>query len=88
MIAQYANKPLYVVVESYKFVRQFPLSQSDLPSPLALEWKDSLVDGEEVKVASATVDYTPPGLISLLLTDFGILSPSDISEHLFFLENR
>ncbi len=88
MIAQYANKPLYVVVESYKFVRQFPLSQSDLPSPLQLDYKDSFTEGEEVNVAKASVDYTPPGLISLLLTDFGILSPSDISEHLFFLENR
>jgi len=31
-MAKAANKPFYVAVESYKFVRYFPLSQYDLPS--------------------------------------------------------
>ncbi len=88
MISQYANKPFYVVVESYKFVQHFPLSQSDLPSPLVLDWKDSYTEGEDIQISTTAVDYTPPNLISLLLTDFGILAPSDTSEHLFFLDNR
>lgn len=31
-MANATNKPLYIVVESYKFVRLFPLNQYDLPS--------------------------------------------------------
>jgi translation initiation factor eIF-2B subunit alpha len=33
------------------------------------------------------VDYTPPALISLLFTDLGIITPTDVSERLFSLEN-
>ncbi|KAF9519976.1 hypothetical protein BS47DRAFT_1370529 [Hydnum rufescens UP504] len=32
IIAKAANKPLYALAESYKFLRSFPLSQYDLPS--------------------------------------------------------
>lgn len=32
VMAQFFNVPFYVVAESYKFVRAFPLSHNDLPS--------------------------------------------------------
>jgi translation initiation factor eIF-2B subunit alpha len=32
ILASYANVPLYVVAESFKFVHRFPLYQSDLPN--------------------------------------------------------
>ena len=47
IVAQAANKPLYAVVESYKFLNLFPLSQSDLPTRFSLEWKDTM-DNEPI----------------------------------------
>lgn len=32
VMAKALNKPFYVVVESFKFVRMFPLNQDDLPN--------------------------------------------------------
>ena len=32
VLAKTFNKPFYVVAESYKFVRMYPLNQSDLPN--------------------------------------------------------
>lgn len=32
VLAKTFNKPFYVVAESFKFVRMFPISQDDLPN--------------------------------------------------------
>lgn len=32
VMAKALNKPFYVVAESFKFVRMFPLNQDDLPN--------------------------------------------------------
>ena len=32
VLAKTFNKPFYVVAESFKFVRMFPISQNDLPN--------------------------------------------------------
>ncbi len=32
VMAKALNKPFYVVAESFKFVRMFPLTQADLPN--------------------------------------------------------
>ncbi|KAJ3120642.1 Translation initiation factor [Nowakowskiella sp. JEL0407] len=66
LAANAGSKPLYVVAESYKFARIYPLYQDDLPN------------NESVP----TVDYTPPNLISLLFTDLGILTPTGVSDEL------
>jgi translation initiation factor 2B subunit (eIF-2B alpha/beta/delta family) len=29
------------------------------------------------------IDYTPPNLITLLMTDMGILTPGDVTEHVY-----
>lgn len=31
MCANYMNKPFYVMAESIKFVKEYPLNQSDIP---------------------------------------------------------
>ena len=40
LVAKEMNKPLYVMCESYKFVRLYPLGQSDLPN----EFKVNVID--------------------------------------------
>lgn len=71
IVAHELKKPFYVVAESYKFVRKFPLNQYDL----GLEnIEDSL-------------DYTPPNYITLLFTDKGVLTPSAVSDELIKVYN-
>ncbi|CAI2174822.1 7616_t:CDS:2 [Funneliformis geosporum] len=90
VVAKAANKPLYAVIESYKFVRLFPLNQYDLPthtpdlltfpdleSPRYLSNNDESEDDvENFEASNPTVDYTPPDYITLLCTDLGVLTPS------------
>lgn len=74
--ARAINKPFYVVAESYKFIRMYPLNQSDVPAS---------ANSEESKLASYTndkLDYTPPAFITLILTDLGPLTTAAISDEL------
>jgi len=89
VMARAANKPFYAVVESYKFVRIFPLNQTDLPSKASC---NMLLDGrvEEQHMGGLrddhpTIDYTPPQYITLLFTDIGVLTPSGVSDELIKL---
>lgn len=104
MLAKAAGKPFYVVSESHKFVRLYPLGQDDLGMD------QNVVDfqtakgsqGEDEGVADMdgtaenkdkrnaamvgnleeSVDYTPPNLISGIITESGVLLPSAVSEEL------
>ncbi|KAK6192789.1 hypothetical protein SNE40_004202 [Patella caerulea] len=82
--AKAMNKPFYVVAESFKFVRLYPLNQKDLPSeykyPSAV-----LKSGCDLEQVHPLVDYTPPSYISLLFTDLGVLTPSAVSDELIQL---
>ncbi|MCJ1362621.1 translation initiation factor eIF-2B subunit alpha [Acarospora aff. strigata] len=144
LLAKAAGKPFYVVAESHKFVRLYPLSQYDLPieqkviefstaidedekqhqhpresqdaavpqlkhdssqdstsststaeTPfIALDEKHSYFDQDsntkttqrKHKPSTAdkrdAVDFTPPNLISALITESGVLTPSAVSEEL------
>lgn len=89
VMAKAANKPFYAVVESYKFVRVFPLNQDDLPSTASCNLLLG-ADGETQELARLreghpTVDYTPPKYITLLFTDIGVLTPSGVSDELIKL---
>ncbi|CAG2122445.1 unnamed protein product [Medioppia subpectinata] len=77
--AKTMNKPFYVLAESYKFIRLYPLNQSDVPS--RLKWKSNRPDYE----AHPLVDYTPPSYITLLLTDLGTLTTAAVSDQLMQL---
>ncbi|KAI8614732.1 hypothetical protein BC830DRAFT_1065209 [Chytriomyces sp. MP71] len=79
LVAKAANKPFYAVTESYKFVRMFPLSQTDVELP---EHRiDQAIPSTASNYSFATehhVDYTPPHLVSSLITNLGVLTPSGV----------
>lgn len=100
VMAKAIGVPFYAVVESYKFVRFFPLGQYDLPSYQSgtllfpAQQHIHLGDGgdiqscKEMEPNHPSVDYTPPQYISLLFTDFGILTPSGVSDELIQFYNH
>lgn len=98
VMAKAIGVPFYAVVESYKFVRSFPLSQYDLPSYqsgtlLFPAQQHVYLEGEsftckEMEPSHPSVDYTPPNYISLLFTDFGVLTPSGVSDELIQFYNN
>ncbi|ORY16775.1 hypothetical protein BCR34DRAFT_475965 [Clohesyomyces aquaticus] len=107
LLAKSKGKPFYVVAESHKFVRLYPLSQFDLPidqkmldfkvaedknfeskdkapedgttADLCFENVPSKCSGQS---ADDAVDFTPPDLISGIITESGVLTPSAVSEEL------
>ena len=79
MIAKQLNKQVFVLAESFKFVREYPICQEDLPDEYLYPASDKERSGPPL------VDYTPPSLITLLFTDLGILTPSAVSDELINL---
>ncbi|KAL6710250.1 translation initiation factor eIF-2B subunit alpha [Coniothyrium glycines] len=109
LLAKSKGKPFYVVAESHKFVRLYPLSQFDLPidqkvldfkvsdehNPKSKEEEQKNVFDEAIADITAkgssrgvdpgpsdAVDFTPPDLISGIITESGVLTPSAVSEEL------
>ncbi|XP_009300311.1 translation initiation factor eIF2B subunit alpha isoform X1 [Danio rerio] len=78
------NKPFYVVAESFKFVRLYPLNQQDVPDRFKYK-ADVLKTAEDLNQEHPLIDYTPPSLITLLFTDLGVLTPSAVSDELIKL---
>ena len=79
------KKPFYVMVESLKFLKLYPLDQSDIPQTVYKYYGE--VDKKEVTENSKVnyynyCDYTPPEFITLLFTDIGIFTPSAVSDEL------
>lgn len=82
--AKEMNKPVYVVAESFKFTRLYPLNQQDLPNQYKYH-ASTLKTGADLSREHPLVDYTPPLYITLLFTDLGILTPSAVSDELIKL---
>ncbi|XP_053557792.1 translation initiation factor eIF-2B subunit alpha [Bombina bombina] len=82
--AKAQNKPFYVVAESFKFVRLFPLNQRDVPDKFKYK-ADTQQQNKDLLEEHPWVDYTSPSLITLLFTDLGVLTPSAISDELIKL---
>lgn len=108
MLAKAAGKPFYVVSESHKFVRLYPISQQGLgieqnvvdfqtdkgsmaedkaEEGIADEGVAYVEEGKQLEKVAAcapheAVDYTPPHLISGIVTESGVLLPSAVSEEL------
>jgi len=80
--AKEMKKPFYVLTESFKFARLYPLNQRDLPDEY--KYMASLL-GSDLSKQHPLVDYTPPAYITLLFTDLGILTPSAVSDELIKL---
>lgn len=120
LLAKAMGKPFYVVAESHKFVRLYPLGQYDLPIEQHVinfktdedigessqksgdqassekpetstkekeEHMAALLNGAPANKAQGSlrrdaVDFTPPHLITALITESGVLTPSAVSEEL------
>jgi len=82
--AKMLNKPVYVLCESFKFVRMYPLNQKDLKDEFKYH-ASTLKKVEDLSSVHPLVDYTNPSLITLLFTDLGILTPSAVSDELIKL---
>ncbi|NXN31877.1 EI2BA factor, partial [Nycticryphes semicollaris] len=82
--AKAQNKPFYVVAESFKFVRLFPLNQRDVPDKFKYK-ADTLKTSQNLTDEHPWIDYTSPSLITLLFTDLGVLTPSAVSDELIKL---
>lgn len=97
LLARSAGKPFYVVVESHKFVRLYPVGQGDLGigggggnnrggildfrtdgDGGGKEGEQGQGEGEEEEA----VDFTPPEIITALITESGVHTPSAVSEEL------
>jgi len=94
IVCQASRKPFYIAVESFKFVRQYPLNQRDIVafdglarrlSVDAAKPAASKAKGIEMEYERRTRDYTPPKYITLLFTDLGVLTPSAVSDELIKL---
>ena len=79
VVAKAMNKPVYVAAESFKFLREYPLKQKDIPNKFKYKSNDDDDDHHPM------TDYTPPSYITLLFTDLGILTPSAVSDELIKL---
>lgn len=79
-LAKANNKPFYVVTESHKFVRLFPLAPNDLPTSMSQHKKEN--DEDEDLFKTQLIDFTPHEYITALITDLGVLTPSAVSEEL------
>lgn len=80
--AREMKKPVYVLAESFKFTRLYPLNQRDLPNDY--KYPRKTLDNDLTKT-HPLVDYTPPAYITLIFTDLGILTPSAVSDELIKL---
>ncbi|MPC29388.1 translation initiation factor eIF-2B subunit alpha-like isoform X1 [Portunus trituberculatus] len=83
-LAHMKNKPVYVLVESYKFIRRIPLDNSSLPKSY-LHKASVLNYGSNLELEHPQVDYTHPDNLTLLYTDLGVLPTSAVTEHLIKL---
>ena len=89
LLAKSVGKPMYVVAESHKFVRVYALSGDDLPlGQKVLDFRTQSEEGQKDheegkrKEEAEAVDFTPPELITALVTENGVLTPSAVSEEL------
>ena len=88
LCAKAYNKPFYVFAESLKFLKFFPLQQSDIHTILDDydsndQPKESMPSNHSSEdLSKVNIDYTPPEYISCLFTDIGIFTPAAVSDEL------
>lgn len=83
LCAREMKKPFYVLTESFKFTRLYPLNQRDIPDDYKYSRENLLK--KNTSLGDPLVDYTPPAYISLIISDLGILTPSAVSDELIKL---
>ena len=67
------KKPVYVICESFKFMRSYPMKQ------LEVEQDHKYTDGDS---GHPIGDLTPAKFVTLLITDLGALTPAAVGHHL------
>ena len=83
ILAKSLGRPFYVGAESHKFVRVFPLDWGDLPvRRRGLDFRTDDGEGKETGEEEVDVDFTPPELITAIVTENGVQTPSAVSEEL------
>ena len=92
LLAKSFGKPFYVVAESHKFVKVYPLNADDLQlGQKVLDFDPQSGEGEKEHeerkrmAGDEAVDFTPPELITALVTESGVQTPSAVSEELIKL---
>ncbi|KAH7720123.1 initiation factor 2 subunit family protein [Aphelenchoides avenae] len=84
LAAKAMNKPVYVLAESIKFVREYPLNQGDIPD--RFKYRSSMLRAKQpLEQVHPLTDYTPPQFINLLVTDLGIFTPAAVGDELIKL---
>jgi len=78
------NKPIYVLAESIKFVKEYPLNQSDIPNKFKYR-ASTLLKNMPLENEHPLTDYTPPQYIELLITDLGVFTTANIGDELIKL---
>ncbi|ORC85788.1 putative translation initiation factor EIF-2b alpha subunit [Trypanosoma theileri] len=69
-VASAMNVPFYVLCETFKFARIFPLSTTDLKQP-------------EGSGDVPLVEFVPPSMITLVFSEKGIMPPSAVTDEMF-----
>ncbi|KAK6539743.1 translation initiation factor eIF-2B subunit alpha [Orbilia ellipsospora] len=94
-LAKAAGKSVFAVCETHKFVRLYPINAYDLPitqnvvnfSTEDAEDRKPAAEKDTIEVAERIgndrfVDFTPPTLLTAIITEAGVLTPSSVSEEL------
>ncbi|KAK6363780.1 translation initiation factor eIF-2B subunit alpha [Orbilia blumenaviensis] len=93
-LAKAAGKSVYAVCETHKFVRLYPIDSYDLPLTqtvinFSLDDKEEQKPTEKDTIEEAErigndrfVDFTAPTLLTAIITEAGVLTPSSVSEEL------
>lgn len=84
LCAREMKKPFYVLTESFKFSRLFPLNQRDPVIPNTYNYTSNMSTLRSDKL-HPLVDYTAPLYLSLIFSDLGKLTPSAVSDELIKL---
>ena len=71
IIAKHFNVPLYVAAECFKFSNSYPLEQKDVNLSLFNNPNKTII-----------YDYTPPEMISLVISDLAVFTPSAVADEL------
>ncbi len=85
IIAKCFKKPFYVLSESLKYLKLYPIDQNDIPFNKVDKEYELIENNSQKKDDLETeyiCDYTPPDYISLYFTDEGIFTASALSDEI------
>ena len=83
VLASVHNKPVYVVCETFKFLRRFFLSAGDIASvQRKVDYKASGLEDSEIECEARHFDFTPARFVTLLLTEKGPIPPTAVTHEL------